>query len=139
MLTIKGIPFRKFIPGIIWFFVVLVLISLPKEDIPEPEGWWGWLKKIYVDKWVHTGIFGILAFLFMYPFIRSSLTAKIKWQLIIWITIAVSAWGAITELIQLYVPGRSCDVFDWIADSLGGLIALIFCRKYYLKQALKQS
>lgn len=133
MLTIKGISFTRFIPGIIWFFIVLFLISLPKEDVPEPEGWWGWMKKIYVDKWVHTIIFCILAWLFMRPFLRSSLDTKLKWQYVIRISIAVCAWGGATELIQLFVPGRTCDLLDFIADSLGAIIALFISRRIYFR------
>ena len=67
----KGIPLKKFIPGFAWFFVVLFIICLPKEDIPEVDGWWGWLNKIYFDKWIHVGIFAVMAFLFMYPFLKA--------------------------------------------------------------------
>ena len=52
---------KRFIPGIAWFFVVLVLLCLPGKDIPGTS----WLDKIFFDKWVHAGIFGLLALLFM--------------------------------------------------------------------------
>jgi hypothetical protein len=55
---------KKFIPGIAWFFVILVLICLPGSKIPTVETW---LNDIYFDKWVHTGLFAVLVFLFIYP------------------------------------------------------------------------
>lgn len=34
-----------------------------------------------------------------------------------------SAYGASDEFHQRFVPNRSCDVADWIADTFGGFIA----------------
>ncbi|MCW3092087.1 MAG: hypothetical protein JWP81_3156 [Ferruginibacter sp.] len=115
-------------PGIAWFFVVLVLLCLPGQDIPSVN----WLSKIFFDKWVHTGIFGLLALLFMMPFAFSSMENKEKLQYFIRIAIATSLWGLTTEFIQKYwIPGRSFDLFDWAADSLGAFTAFIFCIKKY--------
>ena len=33
--------------------------------------------------------------------------------------IGCSLYGASDELHQLFVPGRVCDVFDWLADTTG--------------------
>jgi len=32
-------------------------------------------------------------------------------------------YGATDELHQYFVPGRSCDVFDWVADGVGAVLA----------------
>jgi VanZ family protein len=125
------LPIKKFIPGIAWFFVVLTLISIPGEDLPKVDNW---LIKIDYDKFIHVGIFAVLAFLFMYPIVKSSLPIKEKWHYCIKITIATIIWGITTELLQKYfIPGRSFSLADWLADSIGGVAALIFCKKYYLK------
>ncbi len=134
----KSIPLKKFIPGIAWFFVVLFVICLPKQDIPEVDGWWGWLNKIYFDKWVHVGIFAVMAFLFMFPFVKSPLPEKTIWPILIKICVATSIWGFMTELIQLMVPGRSFDMLDWAADSLGGILSLWFCKRL-LQQPARES
>jgi len=128
----KRITGKKFIPGIAWFFLVLVLICLPGSDLPTVDDW---LSKIYFDKWVHVGLFAVLAFLFMLPFSRSGLPSREKWQFLIRIAMATIIWGLTTELIQKYfVPGRSFDLFDWAADSFGSLTALFFSRMRYFKQ-----
>jgi hypothetical protein len=36
-----------------------------------------------------------------------------------------SAYGAIDEFHQYFVPGRSCDVWDWLADTLGALLGAL--------------
>lgn len=125
----KNIKMAKFIPGIAWFFVVLVLLCMPGKDVPSV----GWLDKIYFDKWVHCGIFGLLALLFMLPFALSQTDNKEKLHLFIRIAIATSLWGITTEFIQKYfISGRSFDLLDWAADSLGVLIAFVFCRIKFL-------
>ena len=35
-------------------------------------------------------------------------------------TAVASFYGAVDEFHQYFVPGRVCDVWDWIADTLGG-------------------
>ncbi len=117
---------KKFIPGIAWFFLVLLLICLPGDDIPTVDDW---LSQIYFDKWVHTGLFAILAFLFMWPYLKAALTVKKKWQYVLKIAIATCLWGLATEFIQkFFVPGRHFDLLDWAADTLGALLALIFVK-----------
>jgi len=125
----KQIKISTFLPAIGWFVVVLVLMCLPPSDIPSNE----WFDKIYLDKWVHTGVFGLLAMLFMLPFARSPISNKEKLQAFIYIAIATSLWGLTTEFIQKYlVPGRNFDLLDWAADSLGAFTTFLICRKKYI-------
>ena len=125
----NGLAVKKFIPGIAWFFLVLVLICLPGSDIPTVGDWFS---KIDFDKWIHVGLFAVLAFLFMWPFLRSALSIKEKWSYVIKIAIATSLWGLTTEFIQrFFIAGRSFDMFDWAADSLGALLGLLFSLKRF--------
>ena len=126
----QKISIKKFLPGIAWFFIVLVITFLPGEDIPKV----GWLDKIYFDKWVHIGLFGGLTFLFCWPFYKSDLSEQKRINYFIKIALTASIWGLTTEFIQrFYISGRSFDLLDWAADSLGALIALLFCTKKLIK------
>ena len=128
---VKEIGIKKFIPGIAWFFVVLTLICIPGYDLPKVDNW---MIEINYDKLIHVGIFAVLAFLFMYPIARSSLSKKEKWHYFIKIALATVVWGYTTEVIQkFFIPGRSYDLTDWLADSIGGLLAMVFCKLYFLK------
>ncbi len=136
----KTLSIKNFIPGIAWFFVVLILITLPGDDIPSPGGWFEWIKLIQFDKMVHSGIFAVLTFLFIYPVARTSYSREAKWQYFLKIALAACIWGLTTELIQkFFVPTRNFDLVDWAADSLGVLIALVFCRKFYLNRPKKET
>jgi len=126
----QKISIKKFVPGIAWFFILLVLVCLPGGDIPKA----GWLDVIYFDKWVHTGLFGGLTLLFCWPFYTSDFSTRKRISYFIKIAISTSIWGLTTEFIQkFYIVGRSFDLLDWAADSLGALIALWFCTKKFIK------
>ena len=61
------------------------------------------------DKLHHLIAFGALAVL-----------ACASWSVPWWRScLPLSALGALIELIQLYVPHRSAEVGDWLADSVG--------------------
>jgi hypothetical protein len=124
------ISIKKFLPGIAWFFVILVLTCMPGEDVPQVS----WLDGIYFDKWVHAGMFGGLTFLFCWPFYKSGNSSQWKMNYFIKIAIAASIWGLAIEFIQKYfVISRDFDLLDWAADSLGVLIAFFICKKWFIK------
>ena len=127
----KQIGVKKFIPGIIWFLVILVIVCTPGDKIPEVDNW---LIQINYDKLIHLGVFAVMAFLFMRPVAKSSLSKKEKWHYCIKIALATAIWGITTELIQkFFIPSRSFSISDFIADALGGLAALIFCKRRFFK------
>src|SRR5579884_3126815 len=39
-----------------------------------------------------------------------------------------SLYAASDEFHQLFVPGRNCDPFDWIADTIGGTLGALIWR-----------
>ncbi|MBS1757695.1 MAG: VanZ family protein [Bacteroidetes bacterium] len=127
----NNLTIKKFIPGIAWFFVVMVLLFTPGNDLPEVGDWF---TRIDFDKFIHMGVFALLAFLFMFPIGKSELNNKAKAQYFIKITLCACLWGITSEFIQEYfIPGRTYDILDWSADSIGAIIAMLVCRKLYLK------
>ena len=125
----------KFYPGIAWFFLVLILVCIPGYDLPKVDNW---LIEINFDKFIHVGLFAVLAYLFMLPIIRSGLSQKEKWHYFIKIAIATAIWGLTTEIIQkFFIPGRSFTLGDWLADSIGGFAALFYSRWRLLKTGNK--
>jgi hypothetical protein len=132
----RKIPLKKFLPGIAWFFIVLLLTCMPGNDVPKI----GWLDNIYFfDKWVHAGLFGGLAFLFSWPFYKSDFSRTKRLHYFIKIALASSIFGLMIEFIQrFYIPGRDYDLLDWAADTFGSLIAFIVCVRYFLKPPISK-
>lgn len=125
----KEIPISKFLPGIIWFIIVLVLMCTPGNDLPEIDTWF---QRFFIDKWIHIAAFGLLAYLFMLPVQKSNLGAREKWLYFLRIAISASVWGLTIEFIQkYYIPNRSFDLLDWVADSLGAFSALVLAKKIF--------
>jgi len=126
---------KWFFPGIIWFVVSFVLLSLPGNDLPDAD-----LFGIpYIDKWIHTGMFLLLTFLFSYPFTYSHLTIQKlkKWSFKI--ALCVIIYGVAMEYYQKYFsPGRSFDLADIFFDSAGSLAGMIATSIYYTKKYNKK-
>lgn len=123
----QKIPLKKFLPGIVWFFIVGVLTLMPGSDVPK-IGWMDNIKNF--DKIVHAGLFGGLIFMFYLPYFKSGFSFKRKMNYLIKVSLACIVWGITVEFLQrFYIPGRDFDLLDWAADSAGVLIAFWICIK----------
>lgn len=123
----QKIPFKKFLPGIAWFFIVAVLTLMPGSDIPK-IGWMDNIKNF--DKIVHAALFGGLVLFFYLPYFKSRFSRRQKINYLVRICLATIVWGITVEFLQrFYIPGRDFDLLDWAADSAGALIALWICIK----------
>ena len=126
---LSDIGLKKFAPAIACFIAVFTLVVLPGESLPTEHEW---MAIAFVDKWVHTFMFALLTFLFLLPVGHSSLFKQQKRHYFTRICLSACIWGLTTEYIQgFYIPTRSFDLFDWAADSLGVLIAFIYCRRFH--------
>lgn len=70
----------------------------------------------YIDKIGHFGVYGLLATLLC----RLGSGWRAGW----WALLAVSLYGVSDEWHQSFVPGRSTEVADWVADTAGGALAV---------------
>src|SRR5690349_1643138 len=96
-----------------WALVIFVLSSIPGAAFPHS-------KLFSYDKLLHAGVYAVLgAFTFM--------ALPRSWSLRT--SVLVLAAGAITTLYgfsdefhQIFVPGRSADLRDVLADCVGGFL-----------------
>ncbi len=73
------------------------------------------------DKALHCSEYGGLAFLLC----RALRGEGLGWPAALSLAFtATSVYGATDEWHQLYTPGRSADVHDWMADTVGAAIGL---------------
>jgi glycopeptide antibiotics resistance protein len=120
--TAPGI--KKYTPGIAWFFLTIIAISIPGKELPK---FGAWFEQISFDKLIHTFLFGMVAFLWMLPVGLSTQSKKSKYYWCIKVSIASAIWGLTAELIQKYfIPGRSYDLIDLLANTLGVIVAYIY-------------
>lgn len=115
----RGVVLTLWILFFVWMGTEALLSSIPAKAMP-PLGWFP-----QMDKVLHVGMFGLGGCLFCMA-LRGSVSWA--WPGVMLLTIVViSAYGWIDELHQLSTPGRSgADVFDWLADTTGGILAAFF-------------
>jgi VanZ family protein len=77
------------------------------------------------DKVVHLGTYAVMAILIGLAF------PKMRLPIVLLLTVSI---GAFDEIAQLYIPGRSADIGDYAADSLGCLLAIL--PDYWIKKKL---
>lgn len=113
---------HPFLPAIVFFIVTIVLLTLPGSSFPTSH-----LFDIpYFDKWVHVGLFGLLCLLFSFPIIDLSLSDSQKRNWFMGISFIGICYGISIELIQKYwIPNRSFEMFDILADTTGCVLACI--------------
>ena len=116
--------FRYKSVAVTWFIVMCILFFLPGSDLPQAN----WLDAIYFDKWVHIGLFAMLTFLW-----RSAFDLDLNhYNWIILFTAIL--YGLSVEFIQRYwIPNRSFDLFDLLADTVGSIIGLAVWSVVYKK------
>ena len=75
------------------------------------------------DKITHALAYGALAVMLLGSFpLRAD---RYSWQQIGASVVIASLYGASDELHQSFIPGRSSEIGDWVADTLGALIAVL--------------
>lgn len=110
--------------AISWLFVMSILFFLPGSALPQEN----WLHAIYFDKWVHIGLFAMLIFLW-----KSSFNSNLDNYNLILLLLAL-LYGLSVEFIQKYfVPNRSFDLYDVLADMAGSIVGLIVWLRAYKK------
>ena len=103
---------RAWVPFLIYTLLIIQGAILRPNRIPA------FIYRIN-DKLLHGLEFFLLFFLALNAFLG------MRWRRSEAMAVIYCAFmGGLTEFLQLYVPGRSCDVKDWLADMAGTLFGL---------------
>lgn len=70
------------------------------------------------DKGVHVVEYGVLGFLVAHACLRT-FTRRPRLRVALFAILAGLLWGVLDEIHQAFVPGRSADLLDIAADSVG--------------------
>jgi VanZ family protein len=112
-------PFLMYqLPALLWALVIVVGTSIPGEDIPD-------LPIFSEDKLIHFGLYLLLASLSYRAFHRQMRFPALQKSPGISTIVVIGVFALLDELHQLFVPGRSCDPFDWMADVLGACVLVL--------------
>ncbi|MBN2416573.1 VanZ family protein [bacterium] len=101
------------LPVIVYAATIFVLSSLPSTSLPETLF-------DFQDKVLHLLEFGLFALLFQRMLFRRRARTP---RTVLFSILTCMAWAGLDELHQFFVPGRYCDITDFLADTAGILAA----------------
>ncbi|MBN2572146.1 MAG: VanZ family protein [Ignavibacteriales bacterium] len=106
-----------YIPLVLYWIVLFIATSLSTESLPKPF--------VFSDKVAH-----LLAYLVLSFFVCLAIWAQEKFQLVsrryfFFTLFIVLLYGIFDEIHQSFIPGRSCEFLDWVADAVGAIIGTL--------------
>jgi len=113
-----------------WLLFVTILLCTPGSKLPKI----GWSDKIWLDKWAHIFLFFVLVFLWCRAYLKRDLVINIK-KICFTIAILSVVYGIGMEIVQHYfIPFRSFDYGDMIADGIGSIAGYFISVYRFLKK-----
>lgn len=109
-------------------YLAISYLSLAKQNFPNPIS----VSWIQPDKLVHTAMYFTLA---LVSIIELSKLGKLKSpkSVILWAFIVPISFGGLMEILQQFVPNRSCDIIDFLANTIGVILAYVLYRVLFVR------
>jgi VanZ family protein len=121
----------SFIPPLLWLIISTVLLTIPGTSFPKEN----WLDKIWLDKWIHIGMFTIMVILWCRAIYKLNIDRTNLKNVFILLAIVWLAYGTGMEFVQKYfIPNRSFDTGDILADGVGCIVGLVYSTRRYIKK-----
>jgi len=114
--------------AVLWLLLVTSLLCTPGAKLPKIT----WGDKIWFDKWVHIFLFMILVILWSKTYSHKKNTHSGSRKIFLQIMIAGVFYGIAMEIVQKYfIPFRSFDIGDIIADAIGCVVGYLISIKKF--------
>jgi hypothetical protein len=113
-----GIIGGRFLKALAGSFVILLIIIIAIANRGEGDRWWSFIHDIpYGDKLGHIALMGTLCLLCNLAFA----TRRFRFlpACITRVTFVLLGLVTLEEFSQAFIPTRSCDPLDWLADLAG--------------------
>ncbi len=92
-----------------WVVLTFALTSIPHPSVHLPFR--------FADKAAHFWFYGVMGFLCALWRRESGVPAK---RAVLEGLLFTAVMGAVDEVHQHWIPGRSMELLDWVADAMGG-------------------
>jgi VanZ family protein len=102
-------------PPVAWACVILIGTSWPSIPVEVSLTW--------ADKIVHFTLYGVFSALMV-----RALDRPLNRRRLMVVLLGIWVFGALDELHQIWIPGRTASHLDWLADCLGALTGLLVGR-----------
>ena len=117
------------LPLVILSAAIVIASHQPHIELPD-------FNIMSFDKVLHLGAYLVWGTFFIISYLGNSSKPE-KGQAVKYLLVLGLLFGISDEIHQFFIPGRSCDAFDLIADMLGILISTSFygiIKKYLFSQ-----
>lgn len=122
------------LPLILFLVFIFIMSSIPGDSIAD-------ITFEISDKLIHAAVYFVLYFLFQHSLHNQEKFPLIKQHAFLFAFLFTVLYGASDEFHQYYVPTRESDIYDLVADAVGGLVAyftaklIIFFKQRILNKA----
>lgn len=107
------------LPVVVYCLLIFIQSSYPATDsLPSFP---------HADKLAHAGGYALLGFLFYRAYLTTGMN---KWAMALLIisALSASAYGVSDEIHQYFVPSRTADIVDAMADTAGSVLGAVAAR-----------
>jgi VanZ family protein len=109
------------LPALLWMTAIFTISSRSTVSLPSVT---------QADKVAHAAAYAVLGVALAFALRRSSVASWPAWSVTLgWL------YGASDEFHQRFVPGRSPDVADWVADAVGVVIGTLLFQRWLARRA----
>jgi VanZ family protein len=116
--------------AILWGVFLLALTSWPSP--PEVPG----ISSLpHFDKAIHTFLYGVEGFLLYYS-VAWPPESRSAWLRALAIAGVLAIWGTVDEIHQHWIPGRSMEASDALADTVGGSLGAVIASAWPRRKSL---
>jgi VanZ family protein len=123
--------FKAYGAALLWAALILLLISLPGEDLPNFDFWAIDIE----DKLGHIGVFAVLSFLLVIG--THGKRGRLTRKEFVWVFLIGSFYGGFTEMLQGVVfTSRVASLSDFLADVLGTLAGTVVGKIYVQRRGI---
>lgn len=105
----------KLVAPVVWAGVIITATSIPSSTLSLPE------QAASLDKVAHFGLYSVFAWLLA----RHGFGIAGRWLATALAVIVASGFGVVDEWHQQFIPGRSTEYADWMADTAGAAVGAL--------------
>lgn len=106
------------LPAVVWTLTIFGLSALPRIPVP--------ISSLGIDKLLHAAVYAMLCVLSWRALWFQSRVELFRRHAILFAFLFSFVYGALNELYQMYLPDRSPDIGDALANGTGTLVSVFF-------------
>ncbi|GJQ64459.1 MAG: teicoplanin resistance protein VanZ [Melioribacteraceae bacterium] len=116
-----------YIPLIVYWIILFTATSLPGRSLPK-------LFITFGDKLKHFAAYLILAILLSITLRLQNKYPRLKDEYVKYTVVISSIYGIFDEIHQIFIPGRSFDLLDYVADLAGIALGTIVASRFIINK-----